>query len=170
LSNLPADYDLKMYNDAGVLIVSSENKGISNEIVSYNNATEGTYYVQVYGYNKANSAHECYSLTANVSGHAYPQALRTESISNVQDKGFTIYPNPIIEDAIIEMDIEQPGIALILMTDLHGKEVFRVEKEVSKGNNTLLISPTNVPDGIFIVSVIRDGQITSKRVSVFKPN
>jgi hypothetical protein len=172
LSNLHADCDLKLYNEAGGLIMTSDKKGFSNEIVTFNTESEGTYYIQVFGYNKDFNASECYSLTVNLSGHIYPFQLRTgvNGVSTVQEKGFSVYPNPIIEDATIELDAENPGKAVITMTNINGKVVFRTEKEVSKGNNTLLISPFDIPDGMYIISVVREGQIKSKRINFFKPN
>jgi hypothetical protein len=62
LSNLAGDYDLILYNSAGTEIKRSENGGTTNETIANANTAAGTYYVQVFGYNGANSATVCYSL------------------------------------------------------------------------------------------------------------
>ncbi|MGB8192419.1 MAG: reprolysin-like metallopeptidase [Chitinophagaceae bacterium] len=62
LTNLPADYDLILYNSAGTEIKRSENGGTSSETITNANTAAGTYYVQVFGYNGANSTTVCYTL------------------------------------------------------------------------------------------------------------
>jgi hypothetical protein len=48
LMNLPADYDLYVYNKSLKLIGSSINSGTSSEVVVYNsNARKATYYIKV---------------------------------------------------------------------------------------------------------------------------
>ena len=68
LSNLPADYDLYVYNKSLKLIGSSTNSGTSNEVVIYNsNARKATYYIKVIGKNGAFNTSQCYSLLAQTS-------------------------------------------------------------------------------------------------------
>jgi len=62
LSNLPADYDIILYNSAGTEIKRSENGGTTSETISNTNTAAGTYYVQLLGYNGANSTTVCYTL------------------------------------------------------------------------------------------------------------
>lgn len=62
LSNLPGDYDLIFYNSAGTEISRSENGGTTSEVITTSNTAAGTYYVQVFGYNGANSTTVCYTL------------------------------------------------------------------------------------------------------------
>jgi len=45
LTNLPADYDLKLYNSGGSLLSSSTNTGTTAESVGYSTTYPGTYYV-----------------------------------------------------------------------------------------------------------------------------
>jgi hypothetical protein len=64
LTNLPADYDLYLYNSAGKKVASSLKGSTSNESISYSARTAGTYYVKVVGYNGANSQTAQYKLKA----------------------------------------------------------------------------------------------------------
>ena len=65
LSNLPADYDLYVYNKSLKLVGSSTNTGTSNEVVIYNsNARKATYYIKVVGKNGAYNTSQCYNLLA----------------------------------------------------------------------------------------------------------
>lgn len=66
LSTLPADYDIILYNSAGTEIKRSELGGTSSETITNNNTAAGTYYLQVFGYNGANST-SCYTLNIGAS-------------------------------------------------------------------------------------------------------
>ena len=67
LSNLPADYDLYLYNSAGTQLGSSTNSGTASENIIYNNAVAGIYYVKIIGYSGANSTTVCYNLDVATS-------------------------------------------------------------------------------------------------------
>ncbi len=66
LSNLPADFDMYIYNAAGTQIGSSAGTTTS-ETVNLNSQAAGTYYIKVIGYNGANSTTVCYNLKATVT-------------------------------------------------------------------------------------------------------
>lgn len=66
LSALPADYDIILYNSSGTEIKRSELGGTSSETITNNNTAAGTYYIQVFGYNGANSS-SCYTLNIGSS-------------------------------------------------------------------------------------------------------
>ncbi len=96
LTNLPADYDLRLYNSAGTLLYSSENSGTTNETIIYNNAPVATYYVRVIGYNAAFSSTNCYTINASRSSTAYKtdgsdNESEEQEITAVQ---YSLYPNP----------------------------------------------------------------------------
>ncbi|MBS1609598.1 MAG: M4 family metallopeptidase, partial [Bacteroidetes bacterium] len=61
LTNLPADYDVRLYNSNGTQLAASQNAGTTSETITRNATNAATYYLQVYGYNKANST-SCYTL------------------------------------------------------------------------------------------------------------
>ncbi len=66
LSTLPADYDIIFYNSAGTEIKRSELGSTSTETISNTNTAAGTYYLQIFGYNGANST-SCYTLNVGAS-------------------------------------------------------------------------------------------------------
>ena len=82
LSNVADDYDLRLLNGSGTAVASSTNGGTSAEFISYANATAGTYYVHVFGYNGVFNTSQCYAL--NVSAFvacAAPQAVSSSAIT-----------------------------------------------------------------------------------------
>lgn len=66
LDQLPADYDVRLYNSNGSQLAISQNSGTASETITRNTSSTGTYYLQVYGYNGANST-ACYRLRVDVS-------------------------------------------------------------------------------------------------------
>lgn len=83
LSNLAADYDVRLLNASGSQVAISANGGTSGESITYANAAAGNYFVHVYGYNGAFNAVQCYLLTINatVTECARPQGLSASSIT-----------------------------------------------------------------------------------------
>lgn len=67
LTNLPADYDMRLYNSAGLQVGSSHNSGTTAETMTYANAPAGTYKIYVYGYSSAFNASTCYTVRASTS-------------------------------------------------------------------------------------------------------
>ncbi len=66
LYNLPADYDLELYDSNGILLASSASGGTADEGVQYVAVSSDTYHVHVFGYNGAWSTTE-YVLRVNLT-------------------------------------------------------------------------------------------------------
>lgn len=64
LTNLAGDYDLYLVNSSGTVLAKSENGSTTSESLTYNNATSGSYYIKVAGYNGAYSTSTKYMLKA----------------------------------------------------------------------------------------------------------
>ena len=83
MSQLPADFDVRLLNSGGAQVAVSQNGGTSSEYIYYANATAGNYYIHVYGYNGANNPVACYLL--NASAYAVtcsiPQGLSSTAIT-----------------------------------------------------------------------------------------
>ncbi|MBD1372811.1 M4 family metallopeptidase [Hazenella sp. IB182357] len=91
LSNLPADYDLYLYNASGTVLSNSENGNTSSESISYSSASAGTYYVKIAGYNGAKSTSQAYKLNATFAGSS--SGSEQESKWNYETKSFET-PHP----------------------------------------------------------------------------
>jgi hypothetical protein len=72
LTNLPADYDLYVYDSVGRFLGSSAKSGKAAEKVTLTNMLAGDYYVRVVGFNGAWSATNSYQLRFNVPGIGGP--------------------------------------------------------------------------------------------------
>ena len=82
LTNLPADYDLRLRNSAGTTLQTSQNGGTSPEFISYA-AAPGDYFAEVYGWSGANNASVCYTLTITATaanGCEMPDGIAAQDI------------------------------------------------------------------------------------------
>lgn len=82
LSGLAGDYDVRLLSSGGAQLAISQNGGTANEIISYSNATAGTYYVHVFGYGGAFSDVQCYLLYIGaIQACQMPQGLGSSAIT-----------------------------------------------------------------------------------------
>lgn len=83
LSNVAADYDLRLLNSGGTELAISDNGGTSSESISYPNAVAGTYYIHVFGYQNVFNTVQCYLLNASayITACNIPQGLSSNTIT-----------------------------------------------------------------------------------------
>jgi len=141
LGTLPGDYDLKLYNSAGTQLAVSQAGGTTSESIS-GTISAGTYYVQVYGYNGANSATTCYTLRV-----ALGTATRSGAVSGDLDK-VQVYPNPANNVVNVNLSAVK-GKSDVSIYDVNGRQVLR--REVNAVNAQLDIS--TLPTGVYIIKV-----------------
>jgi hypothetical protein len=97
LTNLPLDYDLRMYNSAGTLLYSSENGSLTAETITYNNAPVATYYIRVIGYNSVFSATSCYRVNASIGSTAFKynmESTQEDAVIESIETTVSMFPNP----------------------------------------------------------------------------
>lgn len=74
-------------------------------------------------------------------------------ISQQSNAGLNIslYPNPTHDIATLKINNDKSENAMINITDIHGKQVLKIERELSKGEQTISIPTTNLANGIYFV-------------------
>ena len=125
LTNLPADYDIKLFNGSQTQVAVSQSSGTTSEAINYT-ALSGTYYVRVYGYNGANSSSVCYNLKVQ-TGTASFAGTPVVSLST----GIKVFPNPAHETLQINLDKIAAGSSVKIF-DLNGRNMM--SKNVSETN------------------------------------
>ncbi len=159
LTNLPFDYDLKLYDSNGHFVKSSENMGRSDESIYFTpNSVNDVYFVQVYGYNGNFDDNSCYKLKIKTKENIFFPVLadNIQSKSFIQNeisKGVKVFPNPATDNFILELSPEKEETLQITLYDLTGKIWLQQTSEVSKTNNRLLINTHKLPTGIYIINV-----------------
>jgi hypothetical protein len=167
LNQLPTDYDLKLYDEAGNLLRTSSAKGRKEECLWYNASASATYYVQIFGYDGAFDTQSCYSLTYNTSANAFQKADGTmETNVMMADKSFEIYPNPVVGEAILEVNIEKDVFAAVKVWDLGGSLRAELGQNLVKGDTKIRLEVGHLPSGLYLVSMELDGRIQNRKMTV----
>ncbi len=161
LTNLPADYDLKLYRGSS-LVATSQLGGTSAEQIKYNNGSVTTYYAYVYGYNGAFSATSCYNLLVSLSSTAWkgtdgsivPTVEENINLEKVQTNlDVTVYPNPSAGNINIDiLNITDATEANIMVSDVMGKVVNSSTIALANGVTSKALDLT-LPNGVYQVMV-----------------
>jgi Pregnancy-associated plasma protein-A/Secretion system C-terminal sorting domain len=167
LNQLPTDYDLKLYDNEGHLLRTSSAKGRKDEGLWYNASAGGTYYIQILGYDGTFDTQNCYSLTYNLSSFDFQKADGTiETNVMMEDKSFEIYPNPVVGEAILEVNIEKEVFAEVKVWDLKGGLRFEMAQNLVKGDTKIRLDVSNLPSGFYLVSMMLDGRLQNRKMTV----
>ncbi len=178
LSNLPADFDIKLYDSKLRLLKSSENMGSANESISYTSTKTDSFLVVIYGYNGAFDATNCYSLSINTTASAVNeiqksnvnmvglQAFGDNRFDNGLDTegGLKVFPNPTHEGVALQINPENESNATITLTNLSGQTVMTETRWVSKSANIIKLDVTEVPCGLYFVTVRQGAQLWTKKL------
>ncbi len=158
LTNLPADYDVRLYNSNGTQIGISQNGGTTNESITQNASRAASYYVQVYGYNSASST-SCYTLRVSTSGTNFFGENNTEGIMGSfkpdleQVNSFAVYPNPVKNKLTVYINAENSSRTELSMVDITGRTLLKQPLQINKGMNTISVNIPTLPSGTYIVKV-----------------
>jgi Pregnancy-associated plasma protein-A/Secretion system C-terminal sorting domain/Fibronectin type III domain len=164
LTNLPLDYDLKLYNPAGTNVATSQKTGTSSESIVYNTSTVGVYKAYVYGYNGANSS-SCYSLSiAITSSTVRNDGSATDAESEISM--FSVRPNPVTNIATIDLNLEKEQQATINLLDISGRLIFTNQFEATKSNNSIPLDMSNLNNGMYLIQVLTEEGNQSKKIIV----
>ncbi len=155
LTTLPADYDLKLLNNAGTQVGISQNSNTTSETINYT-AAAGTYYAQVYGYSGANSATGCYTLKVQLG-----TATRSEYITNVAPK-VSIYPNPVRNEANINMGGYTEPVS-VTVTDMFGRKM--VVKTFTGASTIITIK---MAAGVYLITITNKAGVIMKQEKIVK--
>lgn len=177
LSNLPADYDVRLYNTKangtiGTQIGISQNSGTTNEAIIYNTSlAAATYYVRVYGYGGAFSTSVCYNLAVNTSGTNFNrpfEATINSGKDNLEKVNMLIYPNPAIDIVNIQFQAEQEGEYRLSLIDVVGKEVSNQITTFNEGENNVVVKTNQIPKGLYLVKISNDNQTEISKLLIEK--
>ena len=177
LTNLPADYDIKLYNatTAGAINVQigiSQNGGTTSESIIYNTSTTAkTYYIKVYGYSGALSTTICYNLTVNTGAtnfiRPFVAAVNSDKVLLEKVK-MMIFPNPAMDIVNIQFMAQQEGEYKISLIDIVGKEVLNQITNFSEGENSVEMKMSNLPKGVYLVKVSNGSQTEVSKLMIDK--
>lgn len=156
LSNLPADFDIKLLNSSGSQIAISQNGGTASETISMTLAA-GTYYCHVYGYNGAFSTTVCYLLRVNGGSQLAPQAGGKGK--NLEGINVEMYPNPSQGNVVVALNNKETSH--IQVFDYTGKLIIQ-----TIGAGMIQLDMNLQPAGIYIVRISQGDEIITKKLII----
>ena len=176
LSNLPADYDLYLYQDKFVRAFS-QNSGTTPEFVTYNNGSiSSTYYAYVYGYNGAFNNTTCYTLRISLSNTAFRtdgssagEVTEFEIPVQVLSSGFAMFPNPANTEVTLDVHMDAERAVKVSLMDVAGKRVLFNTYDLQKEQNRITLDVSALPAGLYVVQVENGKTIGSQKLTISKP-
>lgn len=157
LTNLPADFDLKLLKSNGTTIATSQNAGTTSESITQTLAA-GTYYAYVYGYNSAYSTTQCYDLKVNTAiPYQGNQNGSTDKYNT--NKPVTIAPNPTTGFAVITLPNNE--VSTVYVFDQVGKLVTTL-----KGTEQVNMDLSAYPNGVYFIRVNNGGYVSKHKLIV----
>ncbi len=179
LSDLPADYDLRLYNaksngTLGTQISVSQLSGVNTETIVYNTPTaSAVYYVKISGYNKAFSTTACYTLQAATSNTSFAVVKRGIELSDkiettdlIKIEPMTIYPNPAHDMVNVRMICEEAMTCDVNMINSIGKSVKTLKAQYEQGENFTTIPTDDLPQGIYFVRIGTGTETLTQKVII----
>lgn len=170
LSNLPADYDLELYrNGSSSVLKSAKHSGLGNEAFYYNTSTIAQYEVRVFPRSGGSSA-LCYNLKVELSNTNYSSAREEEENEKGEEdwleaKGIYAYPVPADETVSVSFQVNNAGIATLLLLNVEGEVVLQQKLNTKEGKNLDRIDVKRIPEGVYMLKVEQEGvQRTAKVV------
>ena len=165
LTNLPANYDLKLYNAAGTNLKTSQNTGTLDESISYNNGAVGQYRVHVYPKGNTPNTTLCYTLKINLSSSTFnfdeiylPQAAG--------QTGFEVYPVPAKNKLRVSYTASQYGKSFVTMINETGVVVYSKEIDSNEGPNAFDMDVTKLPNGVYHLKLFNGNGSSYKKVMI----
>jgi endo-1,4-beta-D-glucanase Y len=78
---------------------------------------------------------------------------------------FTLYPTPFSSNANVAFTLKDAGVTALVIYDINGKQVAAIFREnLSAGTYNRSFSASHLPAGVYIVKLIHNGVITTKKV------
>jgi hypothetical protein len=176
LSNVPADYNVYLYNKSNVLIGSSTRSGTSPDTIIYNStAKRATYSIQVSGAtNNDFNAATCYSLRAESSAtpfmktNALPETNAGFGVSSSSTLNgyWRLYPIPVNNELNIYYNSAENARAELQIIDAVGRIIKGKNVDVKTGSNTFQLDMQPLKNGIYMIKLVLPNSVHTGKVIV----
>ena len=162
LSNLPADYSLRLYRVQGYnayLVAISSNSGTTTEVIAYNTQTVGmTYIVLVSSSIGAYSTTQCYSLLAQTGNASFMKppslgSLVEEIEPLIKGLGLKLSPNPTSDNVQVDIETLEAGVYNLSVYDVAGKMMQTKQVSMEEGEKSVQLDLTHYASGMYLVKL-----------------
>gem|GEM_PF-3402146 len=159
LHDLPANYDIEIYNSLDTLVSRSYNQGKQDEIAIYNTSNPDTYYIKIVGGegHPAWDPFHRYSLRAYARNQPFNNGFifreEASSIEEVSDQPtFAIYPNPTSSTLTIQ-NISSHTVSTYTIRDIQGRKL----QEGVLNQTKTQISLQSLSTGLYLLDLAEGG-------------
>lgn len=170
LTNLPANYNLRLYGNNGNYVAISQNTGNASETINFNTTTVGTWRIRVDGFNGAFHASQCYTLRAEISSTPFssPEGMVNGNPVTILQPQLNLYPNPAHGNVTVEFISESSGMAVVNLYTLLGEKIFSLENAVEEGINSVDLNTSAFAEGVYIFEMFHDGNVIRQKLVISK--
>ena len=166
LTNVPADYDLKIYNNSGALILSSQNGRIQTEnCISNNTLQAGTFYVKVNGYNGKYDPVNCYRLLLETSNSDFKEEQNNLGEEETKPSVY-FYPNPAQNSLKVDLYAKGNKDVFYQVVNLLGQSMASGIVTTNTGLNVIEINTAHIPNGIYLLNIQNQDEHLVEKVSI----
>ncbi len=161
LTNLPANYNVKLFKGTTVLATSA-NSGLNNELIIYNTAAKATYKIKVYGAGSSiYNALQCYTLRAEISSTPFKSGNQVSA--SYGDESISVYPNPANNEITIESN-SSALLKTIQIIDVTGRVLSEHKQEASL---IFKINTSTLMNGTYLLRITTSTGIATAKLDVF---
>ncbi|MEZ5014416.1 MAG: M43 family zinc metalloprotease [Chitinophagales bacterium] len=160
MTSLPADYDIRLYNQSVAQKGISQNGGTTDEQIIWNTTKTGVRYLKVYGYSGAFNTSDCYDLLVQVSSSNWRTDGSYAEVDEDWDNSIVgIFPNPATGSnvSIDYFSVQEDMDVQVEVFDILGNRVNAFNHAVTGGENMIDMDITNFQSGVYLV-VISNGK------------
>ncbi|HMJ46534.1 MAG TPA: fibronectin type III domain-containing protein, partial [Ferruginibacter sp.] len=168
LTNLPADYDIRLFDKKNQQVGISQLSGLANETIILNvnnNGGVGTHKVYVYGFNGAFNNTQCYTLNVQISSTSF---INGNNRAETVKAGLKVYPVPASRFITVAFDAYSKGRATIYILNNTVQQVLQKNVQVNDGINFNTIGLSNIAPGVYYIRVNNGKEIRSQKFVISK--
>ncbi|MEO6166132.1 MAG: T9SS type A sorting domain-containing protein [Chitinophagales bacterium] len=151
LTDKPAAYNLKLYNNQQVLLQTSTNPQNMNDTLSYNGANPANYFIRIsHGPNVFDSIF-CYRLKVFISPIPFvlKESGNTFSASEQAITSLQVFPNPAADQLSFNITAPSAGNGSLMIYDMLGRLRYSKEVSLDEGYQTMNIPVMDLPNGSY---------------------
>ncbi|HEY6505585.1 MAG TPA: M14 family zinc carboxypeptidase, partial [Chitinophagaceae bacterium] len=164
LSDLPADYDIELFDAAGQRTGFSSNPYKINDTIVYNSSYVGDFRLHVYGYKKTYHPFRCYSITAELGSDPFTEityaALKETGNKEVD---LSIFPIPAGSHVSVSVKTERAGKLNWYLTDNTGRQLLSGSRKINRGASMFSVDISMLLPGFYLLNFVPEAG--TKRIS-----
>ncbi|HSK13957.1 MAG TPA: M12 family metallo-peptidase, partial [Phnomibacter sp.] len=167
--NLPANYDVYLYDKNISELGRSTNSGTTTEVIVYNNTIKrNAYNLLITGVGGSFDPSACYTVLVENSTTPFPspdEAITSGDAAtpNANDQKMFVYPIPAREQINIIVQADKAEPAQLVLTDITGRTLQANAVDVTPGTNYFKMNTLGYTPGMYLVRMkLSEGVITQK--------